>query len=185
MIWIGAIFMKIMIIGSSGSGKSTFARELGKITSYPILHLDKVFHKYPSEIAREKLREATRIFIFQNENVIIDGNYGSTLDERLPFADEVIWLKTPRLKTTFRVIKRSIKSRIFGKNRPDIAEEFKEKWDKEYLEFLKFVWTFPEKEFPQIEQKIKEFNVESKVIVLNNRKDKEKYLANYGRKAKN
>ena len=52
--------MKIMIIGSSGSGKSTFARELGKITSYPILHLDKVFHKYPSEIAREKLREATR-----------------------------------------------------------------------------------------------------------------------------
>jgi len=110
--------MKIMIIGSSGSGKSTFARELGKIT-------------------------------------------------------------------TFRVIKRSIKSRVFGKNRPDIAEEFKEKWDKEYLEFLKFVWTFPEKEFPQIEQKIKEFNVESKVIVLNNRKDKEKYLANYGRKAKN
>ena len=61
--------MKIMIIGSSGSGKSTFARELGKITSYPILHLDKVFHKYPSEIAREKLREATRIFIFQNENI--------------------------------------------------------------------------------------------------------------------
>ncbi|MDG4981772.1 hypothetical protein OGZ39_08880 [Lactococcus lactis] len=56
--------MKIMIIGSSGSGKSTFARELGKITNYPILHLDKVFHKYPSEIAREKLREATRIFIF-------------------------------------------------------------------------------------------------------------------------
>lgn len=98
MIWIGAIFMKIMIIGSSGSGKSTFARELGKITNYPILHLDKVFHKYPSEIAREKLREATRIFIFQNENVIIDGNYGSTLDERLPFADEVIWLKTPPFK---------------------------------------------------------------------------------------
>ncbi len=73
----------------------------------------------------------------------------------LPFADEVIWLKTPRLKTTFRVIKRSIKSRVFGKNRPDIAEEFKEKWDKEYLEFLKFVWTFPEKEFPQIETKNK------------------------------
>ena len=63
--------MKIMIIGSSGSGKSTFARELGKITSYPILHLDKVFHKYPSEIAREKLREATRIFIFQNDTLIL------------------------------------------------------------------------------------------------------------------
>ncbi|MGF2129068.1 hypothetical protein ACQUED_05420 [Lactococcus lactis] len=83
------------------------------------------------------------------------------------------------------MIKRSIKSRVFGKNRPDIAEEFKEKWDKEYLEFLKFVWTFPEKEFTQIEQKIKEFNAESKVIILKNRKDKEKYLANYGRKAKN
>ena len=75
--------------------------------------------------------------------------------------------------------------RLFHKNRSDMAEEFREKWDKDYLEFLNFVWTFPEKEFPQIEQKISEFAVWDKVNILKNRKDKEKYLIKYDRKTKN
>ena len=182
---LGAIFMKIIIIGSSGSGKSTLARELAKKTDYPVLHLDKVFHKHPSDLGRIKLREATRDFIPQNENGIIDGNYGSSLSERLPYIDEIVWLKGSRFKTVFRVIKRSILVRLFHKNRSDMAEEFREKWDKDYLEFLNFVWTFPEKEFPQIEQKISEFAVWDKVIILKNRKDKEKYLIKYDRKTKN
>ena len=31
---------KIMVIGCPGSGKSTFSRELHKITSIPLFHLD-------------------------------------------------------------------------------------------------------------------------------------------------
>ena len=177
--------MKIMIIGGSGAGKSTLARELAEKTNYPVLHLDKIFHKYPSENAREKLREATRAFIAQNENGIIDGNYGSTLNERLPYADEIIWLKVSRVKTIFRVIKRSILVKFFAKKRLDMADEFEEKWDKEYLEFLKFVWTFKEQEVPEIERNLTKFLAWDKVMILKNRKDKEKYLAKYDRKAKN
>ncbi|RZI48644.1 P-loop NTPase family protein [Lactococcus kimchii] len=177
--------MKIVIIGCSGTGKSTLARDLATLTDFPILHLDKVFHKYPSEIAREKLRQATQNFISENENGIIDGNYGSTFDERLPFADEIVWLQLPPVVSLFRVIKRSIGVRLAGKIRPDMAEEFVEKWDKDYLEFLKFVWTFSQKEVPEIERKLTEFDVWDKLVILKNRKDKEKYLAKYDRKAKN
>lgn len=35
--------MKIMIIGSSGSGKSTFSRELGEFLKLPVYHLDAFF----------------------------------------------------------------------------------------------------------------------------------------------
>ena len=93
--------MKIILIGSSGSGKSTLAREIAKKTDYPVLHLDKVFHKYPSDLGRIKLREATRDFISQNENGIIDGNYGSSLSERLSYIDEIVWLKSSRLRLSF------------------------------------------------------------------------------------
>ncbi len=37
--------MKIMVIGSSGSGKSTFSRKLGEILSLPVYHLDLYYWK--------------------------------------------------------------------------------------------------------------------------------------------
>ncbi|MFW5904155.1 MAG: AAA family ATPase [Candidatus Saliniplasma sp.] len=35
--------MKIAIIGSPGSGKSTFAKKLGKKLNIPVYHLDSYF----------------------------------------------------------------------------------------------------------------------------------------------
>jgi adenylate kinase family enzyme len=34
---------RIMVIGSPGSGKSTFSRKLSEITRIPLIHLDKEF----------------------------------------------------------------------------------------------------------------------------------------------
>lgn len=34
---------RISIIGSSGAGKSTFARRLGEITGLEVIHLDKIY----------------------------------------------------------------------------------------------------------------------------------------------
>jgi hypothetical protein len=36
---------RIMLIGSGGAGKSTFARELAQLTHLPIVHLDQIFWK--------------------------------------------------------------------------------------------------------------------------------------------
>lgn len=167
--------MKIILIGSSGSGKSTLTRELSVLTESSVLHLDRVFHA-AEDHQREVLRQTTRAFIATHECWIIDGNYGSTLDERIPFADVIIWLKVPRLTTLMRVFKRSIKVRWLGQKRLDMASEFVEKWDKEYLEFLKFVWNFPKTEFPQIEENLTKFDAWDRVVILKNRKDKAKYL---------
>ena len=39
---IGGRMKRIMVIGCSGSGKSTFALELGRITGIEVTHLDRL-----------------------------------------------------------------------------------------------------------------------------------------------
>ncbi|MDR0299535.1 MAG: adenylate kinase, partial [Streptococcaceae bacterium] len=107
-----------MLIGSSGAGKSTFSRELSKITGFPILHLDKVWHKTDySEEATNYLGLVQREFLAEHENCIIDGNYSATMAIRLEQVDLIIWMKISRVKAIQRVISRSFRSRLAGRNR--------------------------------------------------------------------
>lgn len=47
---------KILVIGNSGSGKSTFARKLHRATGLPLFHLDLVWHlPDKTNISRESL----------------------------------------------------------------------------------------------------------------------------------
>ncbi|MCL1951754.1 MAG: topology modulation protein, partial [Oscillospiraceae bacterium] len=53
---------RIMVMGSSGSGKSTMAQRLGEITGLPVVHLDSLswlpgWVEAPKEEFGEKVRE--------------------------------------------------------------------------------------------------------------------------------
>jgi adenylate kinase family enzyme len=97
---------RIAIIGSSGTGKSTLARDLGRLLHINVVHLDRVFWE-PGW--KEKPRE-TRIDILQEivrkEQWIIEGTYLGTAEPRLNAADTIIFLDTPALLCLKRVIKR-------------------------------------------------------------------------------
>ena len=59
---------KIMIIGSPGSGKSTFARKLRDKTGLPLFYLDMIKHKpdrttISSEEFDKKLKEIIYVFL--------------------------------------------------------------------------------------------------------------------------
>lgn len=52
---MNSIGKRILVIGSPGSGKSTFSRKLAEITEIPLVHLDKEFWNYGwVETPREK-----------------------------------------------------------------------------------------------------------------------------------
>ncbi|WDH25566.1 AAA family ATPase [Pseudomonas chlororaphis] len=139
---------RIVILGNAGSGKSTLARALGKRRNLPVVHLDTLFWE-PGwvEPDAEQFRERVRAALAPAAWVC-EGNYARrTFDLRLPRADLIIWLDTPRLTCFTRVIIRSVMNRP----RPDLATGCTEKLDRAFLTFLRFVWTFDRDYRPGIE----------------------------------
>ena len=97
---------KVLVIGSSGAGKSTFSRRLSDLTGIEIIHLDKL-HWKPNwtEPSKEEWK-ATLEKAMRGETWIMDGNYSNTLDIRIPACDTVIFLETPPAVCVYRVLKR-------------------------------------------------------------------------------
>lgn len=126
---------RIIVIGvSAGAGKSTFARGLGEMLELPVYHLDAYFWK-PGWIERDKeeFREA-QVYLAAESRWIIEGNYGSTLDIRLPACDTLIQLELPLWRCLWRVVKRRIQYN--KKMRPDMAPGCPEKLDLAFLHYI-------------------------------------------------
>ena len=136
---------RIVILGNGGSGKSTLARALGKRLNLPVVHLDPLFWEPgwtepDAEQFRMRVSQAVA-----SDAWVCEGNYARrTFDLRLPRADVIIWLDTPRLTCFTRVIMRSVTNRV----RPDLPAGCGEKFD---WVFLKYVWNFDQGSRPGIE----------------------------------
>lgn len=128
---------RILIVGCCGAGKSTIARKLKACLGLPVIHLDQHYHlpnwEEPStEVWRNRVSQ-----LVNGERWIMDGNYGGSLDIRLPVADTVIFMDYPTSTCLWRVLTRTWKYR--GTVRPDMPAGCRERFD---LNFLHYVATF-------------------------------------------
>lgn len=105
---------RVVVVGSSGSGKTTVARRLASVLDAPFLEMDSVFHRYgwaddPPDDFLPTLDDFTR-----PDRWVIDGNYTShgVRDVVWPRADTFVWLDPPRRTTVSRVVRRTLR-RIF------------------------------------------------------------------------
>jgi adenylate kinase family enzyme len=139
---------RIVILGNAGSGKSTLARRLGAALALPVVHLDRLFWE-PGWVEPEPEAFRARVrAALDGDGWISEGNYARrTFDLRLPRADLVLWLATPRLTCLLRVLRRSLRNEA----RPDRAEGCEERFDRAYLTFLNYVWTFDRATAPRLE----------------------------------
>lgn len=86
---------KIIIIGSPGSGKSTFSRKLRDVTGLPLFYLDMLWHLPDrTNVSREEF-DRRLSEILSGEKWIIDGNYQRTLELRLRECDTVFLFDLP------------------------------------------------------------------------------------------
>ncbi|TXH71721.1 MAG: shikimate kinase [Lysobacteraceae bacterium] len=87
--------MKILIVGNSGSGKSTWARVLSQRHSLPHLDLDTIVWE-PGRIAIARAQPAVladlRNFISAAPGWIIEGCYGDLIDAASQDCDHLIFL---------------------------------------------------------------------------------------------
>jgi adenylate kinase family enzyme len=137
---------RVVILGCSGAGKSTFARALGARLGVPIVHLDALFWR-PGwvEPENEAFRAAVAAAV-AGDAWVSEGNYVSrTFDLRLPHADTVLYLDQPRWLCIFRILWRWLTA--FGRGRPDMAEGCEEQFS---WELVSFAWNFNRKSRPRI-----------------------------------
>lgn len=166
---------RIMVIGvSSGVGKSTFARELGKKLGISVTHLDGLF--WEPNWKEAKMEEFThrQQEVIAKESWIIEGNYTNTFDLRLAAADTIIYLELPLFLCLFRVLKRFFTH--MGKTRADIGVDCKEKIDYEFLSFILTTYSTRKKD---MNLKLKELTTSSttkKIILLKNKKEIRDFL---------
>lgn len=160
--------LKVIIISSPGSGKSTFARKLRDITDIPLYYLDMIWHKPDwTNISQEEF-DAQLNNILQKDKWIIDGNYQRTLETRLEKCDTVFLMDFP-----IDVCLSGAASRI-GKKREDlpwIEHEFDE-------EFKQWIIDFSENQLTQIYQKIEKCRHNKDIIIFKSIKEADEYLNN-------
>jgi adenylate kinase family enzyme len=103
---------RVNVIGTSGTGKSTFARKLSEYLGYPHIEMDKIFwgpnwHWPSDDVFFGNLRQA-----LSQDQWVLDGNYTRTIPIKWERIEMVIWLDYSFPLTLFQAVKRALKRSI-------------------------------------------------------------------------
>jgi len=98
---------RILILGRTGSGKTTLARELAAALGVPHVELDSLyfgpdFSRAPLSLLRERTSAA-----IAGDRWVTDGNKRAVRDLVWPRADTIIWLDYPVYMSFWRLAKRA------------------------------------------------------------------------------
>ncbi|HEY1762362.1 MAG TPA: hypothetical protein VGG17_07205 [Acidimicrobiales bacterium] len=160
---------RVAVVGSGGSGKSTFASELSHITGLPLFHLDEYYWR-PGwvETPPDEWR-AIQSELVVHERWIIEGNYSGTYDLRLDRVDTVIVLSPSRRVCVYRVLKRV----ALNWHRDAQAAGCPERLD---ISFLHWVWRFPYDARPLLDHALVRYAGRFSVVELTSTGRAKRYL---------
>ena len=121
---------KIIVLGCSGSGESTFAIKLHEKLGLPLYHLDNIWWKDDrTHISREEFDEKLD-GLTKLDSWIIDGDYSRTYEKRIVACDTIFFLDYSE-----DVCMDGIAGRV-GQKRPDIPWT-EDELDPELIELVR------------------------------------------------
>lgn len=161
---------KVLVIGSGGSGKSTFSKALAKKTNLPLYHMDRIYWK-PNWIETPFIEFKEEVAkIMKEPEWILDGNYGETLDMRLEKADTVFFLDIRTDVCVKSALRRYEENK--GKTRDDMGSGCIEQIDDEFIDWIR---NFKKKNRPKLLEKIKKHS-SLDVHIFKTRKEAYNYI---------
>ena len=156
---------KVIVIGCPGSGKSTFARALHNKTGIPLYHLDMMYWNADKTTVEKSVFLERFSVVFEKDEWIIDGNYGSTMELRMAACDTVIFLDYP-----LDICLDGIKERR-GKPRNDMP------WieTEEDAEFTEFIKNYNEQQKPKVLELLEKYS-DKNIIIFKNREQADAFM---------
>lgn len=136
---------RIMVVGSSGGGKTTLARHIAASKNLEYFSIDRDV-RWISGWTQRDPDEQRRIIetIIARDRWVFDGSGPSTFELRLARTDLVIWMRLPRVSCMMGVARRV--ARHYGTVRPEMAAGCPEPLPN--LEFLSYIWNFEKRHTP-------------------------------------
>ncbi|WP_009963509.1 shikimate kinase [Verrucomicrobium spinosum] len=137
--WNGPAPRRINVIGTSGSGKSTFARRLAGQLNLPFVEMDSLFWG-------ANWRQATDVEFFARVQAavdepawVLDGNYTRTVPVKWARVDLVIWLDYPFRTTMWQAIRRAV-TRVWSKEELWPGTGNRESFRRTFLSRDSIIW---------------------------------------------
>ena len=156
---------KVIVIGCPGSGKSTVSRALHNKTGIPLYHLDMMYWNADKTTVEKSVFLERLSAVLEEDEWIIDGNYGSTMELRMAVCDTVIFLDYP-----LDVCLDGIKERR-GKPRSDMP------WieTEEDAEFIEFIKSYNEQQKPKVLELLEKYS-DKNIVILESREQADAFL---------
>ena len=173
-------YQRIVVVGTTSSGKSTMASRLANKLNLDFIELDALhwepnWVEAPDEVFRQRVEQAVR-----SGRWVVAGNYSIARDLIWPRAEAIVWLDYPLMTIFIQLTRRTFRrwwtrELLWGTNTESIWSHFK-LWSEESL----YHWLFKtywrrKREYPQLFAEPQ--NSHLKVIQLKSPDDAEFWLS--------
>ncbi|MFD2176408.1 adenylate kinase [Veronia pacifica] len=99
---------KINVVGTSGSGKSFFSKQLAEKLGVPYLEMDAIFWKPNWQMSSDEEFFANLSTALERDAWVLDGNYNRTRPIKWKDVDTVVWIDYSFTRTLIQAIKRAL-----------------------------------------------------------------------------
>ncbi|MGL6316461.1 adenylate kinase [Vibrio sp. WXL103] len=99
---------RINVVGTSGSGKSTFSRQLASSLGYQYIEMDAIFWKPNWQEPTDEEFFSALEGKLASDTWVLDGNYNRTGSVKWSRVDTVIWIDYSFARTIYQAVKRAL-----------------------------------------------------------------------------
>ena len=101
--------MRINVIGTSGSGKSTFASNVSRRLSIPYVQMDALYWKDQWQVSDESRFFSALEQVLDQPHWILDGNYNRARSIKWRHVDVIVWLDYGFVRTLYQAVTRAVR----------------------------------------------------------------------------